>query len=446
MGKLKIRLSHTQIIALGFVLLITAGTLLLTLPAASADGHATPFSEALFTATSASCVTGLVVRDTATHWSLFGQAIILILIQAGGLGIMTFVTFVYLALGKRIGLRERQIMSESINTSSIGGIVAMTKMILTGTVFFELSGAALLSIRFIPEFGFGRGLWMSFFHSISAFCNAGFDLLGKGNEYISFCDYSADPLVNLTLMGLITVGGIGFVVWDDVRRHGLKLRRYRLQSKIVLASSLVLTFGGAALFFLFERNATGAGLPLGERILTALFDAVTPRTAGFNTTDTAALSTPSLILTYVMMFIGGGTGSTAGGVKSTSVVVLLAFAFAGAGRKQHASIFCRRLSEENLKSALYVVCGNILAVITGAMAIGALQPIAIRDLLFECFSAVGTVGMTTGVTRDLLPLSRLIICLLMLIGRVGSVSFALAVMEKKARPPVTYPTESINVG
>ena len=446
MARVKFNMSHTRIIAAGFILMILAGTLLLSLPIASADGQATPFGDALFTATSASCVTGLVVRDTATHWSLFGQVVLLVLIQTGGLGVMTFVTLIYIVLGKRIGLRERQLMTESINASKIGGIVAMTRRILAGTAIFELLGTALLSIRFIPKYGFGQGLWLSVFHSVSAFCNAGFDLLGKGNEYISFCEYSGDWLVCLTLMFLITVGGLGFLVWDDFYHNKFHFRRYRLQSRIVLLSTLILTFVGGLLFFIFESGATGAGLPLGERILTALFDSVTPRTAGFNTTDTAALSAPSTVLTYIMMFIGGSPGSTAGGVKTTSIAILLAYALAGVGRKPHATMLGRRLSVVNLKQALYVVSGNLTAALAGAMAIGAFQPLGLRDLLFECLSAVGTVGMSTGITRSLTSPSRIVICLLMLIGRVGSVSFALAVMEKKARPPVTYPTETVSVG
>lgn len=445
-SRVKSHISHTRIIAAGFILMILAGTLLLSLPIASADGQATPFGDALFTSVSASCVTGLVVVDTATHWSLFGQAVILVLIQTGGLGVMTFVTLIFIVLGKRIGLRERQLMTESINASKIGGIVAMTRRIITGTVFFELTGAALLAVRFIPRFGAGKGIWLSVFHSISAFCNAGFDLLGEGNEYISFCDYAADPLVVITLSVLITAGGVGFLVWDDVWKHGLKVRKYRLQTKVVLAATLILTFGGTLLFFIFESGATGAGKTFGVRVLEALFDAITPRTAGFNTTDTAALSAPSTVLTYIYMFIGGSSGSTAGGVKTTSVAVLLAFAIAGARRKQYASLFGRSLPEDSLKQAIYAVSGNLLSALAAAMAVGAIQPLPLKDLLFECFSAIGTVGMTTGITRSLLPASQLIICLLMLIGRVGSVSFALAVMEKRARPQVSFPTESINVG
>lgn len=446
MRKIRFRLTHTQIIAAGFLLMILIGAALLCLPVSSRDGSATPFADALFTSVSASCVTGLVVFDTATHWSCFGQAVLFVLIQTGGLGFMTFITFFFMALGKRVGLKERQLMTESINASNIGSVISITRTILAGTLICEFSGACLLAVRFIPRFGVGKGIWFSLFHSVSAFCNAGFDLLGEGNEYVSFCEYSADPLVNITLVLLITVGGLGFLVWDDLAKHRFRVGRYRLQTKIVLTMTAVLTFGGGLLFFFFERNATGAGLPVGERILSSIFDSVTARTAGFNTTDTAALSEPSVILTYLMMFIGGSPGSTAGGVKTVTVAVLIAYVVSGARKSQSASLFGRKIGKETLKQSVFVVGGNLTAALAASMIIGSIQRFSVRDLLFECFSAVGTVGMSTGITRDLLPLSRILICLLMYIGRVGSVSFALAVMEKRAKPQVSYPSEPVSVG
>lgn len=444
--RFRIRLSHTQIIALGFLIIIIIGTLLLMLPAASRDGRSTPFFDCLFTSTSAACVTGLIVTDTASHWTVFGQIVILVLIQIGGLGFMTLITFFFMLMRRRMGLQERQIMTESISASNIGEILRITKVILIGTAIFELSGAALLSIRFIPRFGVLKGVWFGIFHAVSAFCNAGFDIMGRGGNSISLTEYAADPLVNIVIMVLIVVGGLGFLVWDDLRIHRFKWKRYRLQTKCVLFMTAVLILGGALLFFIFERNATGAGKPLGERILTALFSSVTARTAGFNTTDTAALSGPSTMLTYILMFIGGNSGSTAGGVKTTSVLVVIMFAKCGIRREHGASIFGRRLSEDSLRQAVYIIAANLSAAIIAALVIGALQSFPVDQLLLETFSAIGTVGLSAGITSSLNVGSRLVIILLMYMGRVGSISFGLALLEKKARPPVTYPTEAVIVG
>ena len=443
MKKLNVRLSHTQIIALGFFLLVLVGAILLCLPWASKDGQVTRFSDALFTSGSASCVTGLVVVDTATHWSLFGQIVIMCLIQTGGLGFMTIVTFFFMLMRRRVGLRERQMMTESVNAGEIGGILSLTRTIFFGTVVCETVGAALLAIRFVPLFGRARGIWYAVFHSVSAFCNAGFDLMGEGDPYCSLTAFSADPLVSLTVMGLITVGGLGFLVWDDLLRRGFRWKRYKLQTKVVLAMTALLSLGGAALILFFERANPDAGANFGERVLTALFGSVTARTAGFNTTDTAALTEPSTLLTLFLMFVGGN----AGGVKTTSVCVIAAFALCGMRREQCANLFGRRLSDETLKQAVYIVSANLALAVVGAVVIVARQTdLPIRDVLFEVFSAIGTVGMTTGVTRQLAPLSRVVVMLLMYLGRVGSVSFGLAMMERKARPSVTYPTEHITVG
>ena len=444
--KFRIRLSHTQIIALGFLIIIIVGTLLLLLPAASRDGRSTSFVDCLFTSTSASCVTGLIVTDTASHWTLFGQIVILILIQIGGLGFMTFITFFFILMRRRVGLQERQIMTESINSSNVGEILGLTRVILIGTAIFEVSGAALLSIRFIPRFGALKGIWFSIFHSVSAFCNAGFDILGSGGKSVSLTEYADDPLVNIVVMLLVIIGGLGFLVWDDLRRHGFKWKRYRLQTKCVLFMTAVLVLGGAILFFVFEKNYTGAGKTVGERVLAAFFGSVTARTAGFNTTETAELSGPSTVLNYILMFIGGNSGSTAGGVKTTSVLVIVVFAVCGIRREHGANIFGRRLHEDSLRQAVYIVAANLSAVLIATLVIGAIQPFPLDKLLFETFSAIGTVGISAGITSSLNTGSRMVIILLMYMGRVGSVSFGLALLEKKARPPVTYPTEQIIVG
>ena len=443
----KAKLSSLQIIALGFLLIILAGTALLMLPWATRAPGGASFGDALFTATSATCVTGLVVQDTGTYWSVFGQVVIIALIQVGGLGFMTIATLFMLLLRRRLGLRQREVVVDSVSHYQLSGIVPLVLRIFFGTMLVEGLGAVLLSLRFVPQYGAGRGIYYGVWHSVSAFCNAGFDLMGPhSGAYSSFVAYAGDPLVSLTLMGLIIVGGIGFLVWDDLLRHGLHWRRYRLQTKVVLATTALLILGGAVLFFIFERNNLGAGRPLGEQILCALFDAVTPRTAGFNTTDTAALSSGSLLLTMVLMFIGGSPGSTAGGIKTTTVAVILLHTIAGVRREQSANVFGRSIGDDALKKATSVLFTNLLLVLGGTLAICGLQSLPLTEVLFEAFSAIGTVGMSTGVTRSLSAASRLIIVFLMYCGRVGSISFAVALLEKKALPPVTLPRERITIG
>ena len=440
-------LSGMQLIAIGFFLLIMTGTFLLMLPVSSRDGTFTPFMTALFTATSASCVTGLILVDTYTHWSLFGQLVLLALIQIGGLGFITIGTAVSLILRRKIGLKERGWIKESFNVLDIGGVVRLIRLVLKGTLLFEGVGALLLFIRFYPRMGFAKGLYYGIWHAISAFCNAGFDLMGgHWGQFSSFSAYVDDPLVILTLCGLILTGGAGFLVWDDLARNKLRWRHYRLQTKVVLAMNLLLVVGGGALFFLFERNNLGAGRPLREQVLGALFDAVTPRTAGFNSTDTGALTSGSLLLTIIFMFIGGSPGSTAGGVKTTTVFVILLHALSGVRRERSANAFGRSIGDDTLKKATAVLYTNLLLALVGAVAICAIQPFGLTEVLFETFSAIGTAGMTMGITRDLLPLSRLIIIFLMYCGRVGSISFAVALLEKRALPPVTLPREDITIG
>lgn len=441
------RMSHSQIIALGFLLLIAAGTALLLLPVSTADGQGAPFLTALFTATSAGCVTGLVVVDSGTFWSPFGQTVLLLLIQTGGLGTMTVATLFFRLVRHKVSMRERAVLAESINSAQIGRIVGLTRVIFTGTLLFELGGAVLLSMRFIPQFGLGQGLWFSLFHSVSAFCNAGFDLLGGHfGAYCSLTAYAGDALVSCTVMALITVGGLGFLVWDDLLRRRFRWKRLELHTKLVLTMSGALVFGGAALFFLLERNRMNASLPLGEQVLVSFFNAVTPRTAGFNTVDTAALSSGSKLLTMLLMFIGGSSGSTAGGIKTTTAFVILLYAVAGIRRHRSAYAYGRSIAPDALRSAVIVAVTNLLLMFFGVLLITGVQDMELSDALFECFSAIGTVGMSTGVTRALTSLSRCVVILLMFCGRVGSVSFALALLEKRASPPVTFPVEQITVG
>ncbi len=439
-------LSQTQYIAFGFFLLIMTGTFLLMLPISSKSGKGMDFLGALFTATSASCVTGLVVADTWSQWSLFGQLVIITMIQIGGLGFITIGVFLSILLRRRIGLRQRGLMQESTSALQIGGIVRLTKKIILGTAIFEGTGALLLAIRFIPQYGFFRGVFYSVFHSISAFCNAGFDLMGHQQPYNSLSAYYDDWLVNLVVMSLIIIGGIGFIVWDDLSKNKLQVHKYLLQTKIVLLVTAFLVFGGGAAFYFLEKDGLMADMSISGKILTSLFSSVTARTAGFNTIDTGALSDGSKFLTIILMFIGGSPGSTAGGVKTTTIAVLLLYVYASIQRTYGVNILGRRLEEDVIKQASSVFVINLFLALFVSLVIMAIQPLSMSDTLFETFSAIGTAGMTTGVTRDLLPLSKFLVALLMYCGRIGSMSFALAFTQQKRTIRVQNPVEKINVG
>lgn len=440
------RLSATQTIALGFLVIILMGTILLMLPIAARNGESAGFLTALFTATSATCVTGLIVADTYTYWSVFGRLVILTLIQIGGLGFMTIGVFVAIFLKKNIGLKERGILQESMNTFQIGGIVKLVKKITIGTFVIEGIGALLLSIRFIPKMGFAEGIGNGIFHSVSAFCNAGFDLMGKFEEYASLSSLSDDMVVNITVMLLIIIGGIGFLVWDDLHKKKLRFKEYLLHTKIVLTTTGILIFGGAVLIYLFEKNNLMAGMGTSETVLTSLFASVTARTAGFNSIDTAGMTVSSKLLTMMLMFIGGSPGSTAGGIKTTTFAVMLIFVWANLRNSHGSNIFGRRLEEGEIRKASIVVTINLVLAIVAAIAICGLQTLPMEDVLFEVFSAIGTVGMSTGITRDLTAISRVIIIILMYCGRIGSMTFALSFTERKKVAPVQLPAEKIIIG
>ena len=443
---MKLRLTHVQIIVAGYLCIVLLGTLLLSLPFASADGQRAPFLTALFTAVSSSCVTGLVLRDTATGWSAFGHIVILLLIQVGGLGFMTVATFLYHAFQKRMGLRSRELMVESINTTHVGGIMHLAWKIVVLTAAFELAGALLLLTRFAPRFGLNKGLWYAVFHSVSAFCNAGFDLMGVLSPGCSLTPFYDDPVVNITLMLLIQVGGLGFLVWEDLFRCRWRARRWRLHTKLVMSVSAILTFGGALLFFFFEAGATGEGLTLGGRVWTALFASVTARTAGFNTVDVGSMAGASKLLTIFLMVIGGSPGSTAGGVKTTSLAVIVLFAYASFRGREKPTVFGRSISVDTFRKSCGVLFFNINLALIAAILLCAWQPLDPVAAVFETVSAIGTVGMTAGITQSLCPFSAYIIALLMFLGRVGSVSFAVALLAKRSAPPVEYPVEEITVG
>ena len=444
--KLKKKITYKRFIILGFLILIAVGALLLTLPVSSKDGSATSFSDALFTATSASCVTGLVVFDTFSHWSLFGQIVILVLIQIGGLGVISVISMFSIVLGRRIGLQERQLIAETAGGGQIGGMVRLIKRIFTVTLVVEGTGAVLLFIRFCPMLGAGRGIYYAVFHSVSAFCNAGFDLFGFRGEYASLTSFSGDVLVNTVIMLLIIIGGIGFPVWDDLKSKKLKFKKYDLHTKIVLCVSFILIFGGAALFYLFERRASLDGMTGGAKVLSSLFQSVTARTAGFNTVDLTKLSKSGSLLMTSLMTVGGSPASTAGGIKTTTFAVLFLNAYAAARHEKSITLFNRRLHDNVAEQACAVITVFVTAVFASLLFMCAKESIGTENILFEIVSAAGTVGLAKTVTAALLPASKIILILLMFGGRIGGVTLMLSLAEKCEYAPVNRPEEKILIG
>lgn len=446
MKKMIRRLTQTQMIVIGFCLVILSGTILLMLPISTREGVVTPPIDALFTTVSASCVTGLIIADTYQYWSIFGQIVIISLIQIGGLGFMTIGVFFAVVLRKKIGLWVRGTLQESVNIMQTGGIVRLAKKIIIGTAVFEGTGALILSIHFSRTMDWGQAVYYGIFHSVSAFCNAGFDLMGKDGEYISLTGYSGDWTVNLVIMLLIIIGGIGFFIWNDLSENKLHFRRWKLHTKITILMTLALVFGGAAVLFVLEYNNTLAGRPLDEQILCSLFGSVTARTAGFNTVDTAALTDSSKLFTALLMFIGGSPGSTAGGMKTTTFVVLAASVYSGLFDKRECSMFGRRLSRDVVRKASTVLCTNLMLCVTAVLIIVTATSLDVTDVIFEVASAMGTVGMSAGITRDMDAVSKISLIFLMFCGRVGSMTFALSLKGHKVEPPVRLPEEEVMIG
>lgn len=444
-GKFVNRMSGMQMIALGFLIIISTGTLLLMLPISSRTGEWTPVLTALFTATSSSCVTGLIMVDTFTHWSTFGQLVILTLIQIGGLGFITLGITVSLLLRKKIGLKQRGLIKESLNTMEIGGVVRLIRKVMMGTLFFEGVGAIILTIRFCQDMDWLHAVYYGVFHSVSAFCNAGFDLMGRFGSS-SLTAYYDDPTVVITISLLIIIGGIGFLVWNDLWEHRLHVRRYSLHTKMVLCATLFLIVGGAVLFYFLERQNLFAGMDARGQILSSLFCSVTPRTAGFNTVDSGALTESSKLLTIILMFIGGAPGSTAGGVKVTTVFVLCLYVRSTLTRTNGTNIFRRRLEDTVLAKAAVVFSLNLMLALGATLIITSCSGYPAIDVAFEVFSAIGTVGMSTGITSSLGIFPQVILIILMYLGRLGSLSFALSFTDKKKLTHVRQPVEKINVG
>ena len=438
---LKHHLTSFQIMILGFAGVILLGALVLMLPIATVQRVWTPFHEALFTSTSAVCVTGLVVQDTGSYWSAFGQTVILLLIQIGGLGVITgAVTFLMLA-GRNITLKERSAMQDAISAPAVGGIVRLTRFILKGTFLVELLGALALLPAFCRDYGL-RGVWMSVFHSVSAFCNAGFDILGTDqNPFPSLTEYAANPAVNIIIMLLILIGGIGFLTWEDIVVNKWRLRRYRMQSKVILLLT-VLLMAIPAVFFYTDLTE----LPTGQRILAACFQAVTPRTAGFNTVNLLSLGGASNAVTMVLMLIGGAPGSTAGGMKVTTVAVLFANAFATFRKREDAQMFGRRIEPGAIRSAATILMLYMSLFFGGAVIISLCEQLPLSLCLYETASAVGTVGLTLGITPGLGLVSKIVLILLMYMGRVGSLTLIYAAVSGKHLSPAKLPQEKIAVG
>lgn len=442
----KLKLTNTQIIVMSFFIIILIGANLLTLPFSSKSGEATPFFDALFTATSATCVTGLSVYDTYAHWSVFGQVVILLLIQTGGLGFMSIITMFSVFLKRKISLHERRLLMQSAGNVRLSGMIKLLKKIFIGTFTFEAIGALLLAIRLCPEMGMRYGLFASIFHSVSAFCNAGFDLMGYFKEGSSLSCFHNDLMVNLVIMALIVIGGLGFLVWDDIARNKLSFRKYSLHSKIVLSMTGSLLLIGFAGFFIFERNHAFGDLSVGDSVIAAMFQSVTPRTAGFFTVDLNKLSDSGNILTIVLMLIGGSPGSTAGGMKTTTLAAVLLGALASARKSKNTEIFKRRLSESVLHQACSILVVYILIVLISSMIICHIESINLNDIVFEVVSAIGTVGLSKGITASLSVFSQSILVILMFAGRVGGLSLLLFFIEKKDGAVLHRPTENILVG
>ncbi len=442
----KKRISNTALIALSFLGIILLGAVLLTLPVASRTGGRTPFLDALFTATSATCVTGLIVVDTCVHWSVFGQLVILAMIQIGGLGLMTVMASLALLMKHRIGLQGRQLLLQSSGNLQYGDLTKVLKHILLGTVMFESIGAVLLALRFCPQMGFVRGVYNAVFHAVSAFCNAGFDLMGKYQPFGSVTGYADDPLVMLTLTSLIIIGGIGFIVWEDVLKNGIHVKRYCLHSKIVLTTTAVLLLGGAVLFFVTERSAALAELPFGKQLLGAVFQSATTRTAGFDAVGQTTLSRAGCIVTVVLMLIGGSPGSTAGGIKTMTIAVAVLTVSAIAKNRKDTVAFRRRIGEEQVRQALGILA-IYTAILLGAVTLMSMwEPKGLTAIVFEAASAIATVGLSFDGSATFLPASQAVLILLMYIGRIGGLSLVLMLAEKQPSAPLDRPQEKILIG
>lgn len=439
------KIKPVQILVVGFALVILIGAILLTLPIASSSGETTPFIDALFTSTTSVCVTGLITVDTGTHWNYFGKTVIMCLIQIGGLGFMSFATLISLIIGKRITLQERLVMQEAMNTFSLQGLVKLAKYILIFTFSVEGIGALLLSTVFIPDYGIGKGIYYSVFHAVSAFCNAGIDLIG---EFRSLTGYADNSVIILTIGFLIIIGGLGFTVWYELFNYR-KQRKFSLHSKLVVTVTAILVIGGTLLMFIFEVNNpyTIAPMSLKGKILSSWFAAVTPRTAGFNSVPTADMTPAGRFLTIILMFIGGSPGSTAGGIKTSTLGILVMTVFCVIKGREDTEIYERRIGKETIYRALAITLIGFTLVMTVTMILSITEVSAsLEYIIYEATSAFGTVGLTLGLTTKLTFIGKAIIIFTMFCGRVGPLTIALALAKKHGKNTIRYPEDKILVG
>ena len=441
----KAKLSPIQLIVIGFAVIILAGTLLLCLPISTRDGSIS-FIDAMFTAVSATCVTGLVMFDTYTKFTFFGQLVILILIQIGGLGFITLAMFVAMSSGRKIGLKNRTYLAEAVSLGQVGGVVKYSKMICIGTLIIEGAAAVLLSIRFVPMFGVSDGIWCGVFHAVSAFCNAGFDILGRIEPSSSLMYFASDYYVNAIITLLILTGGIGFFVWDDIREKKFSFRKYKLHTKIMLVSTAALIIVPTVLFMITEREGAFAGMSFHEKLTATFFQSVTLRTAGFNTTDYTAYSPAGYFLSILLMIVGAGAGSTGGGMKVTTFVVALLSIKAYVSGNDDINVFGRRLSQDTVKKASCSAAFYMIILMLGTYIIAAFSGADTSVSLFEAASALGTVGLSSGITGGLALIPKITVMLLMYIGRVGSISLAMSVAGVGKSGKVRLPEEMIIAG
>ena len=436
------RLSSFRIIIFGFMGVILLGALLLMLPISVKDGHGATFENALFTSTSAVCVTGLVVKDTASYWTGFGQAVILLLIQIGGLGVITVAAFIAMISGRKISLLQRSMLQDSISADQIGGLVKMTRFIFKVALISEAIGALLMLPTFCGKFGLS-GIWDAVFHSISAFCNAGFDIMGeRTGHFSSLTSFASDPGIVIPICLLIITGGIGFLTWEDIAENKFRFRRYRMQSKVVLTMTGVLIIVPTLLLFVYEYT----GKSLTDRFLLSLFQAVTPRTAGFNTASLSSLSGAGTMLMIALMLIGGSPGSTAGGMKTTTLAVLAANASSVFRRKKSVQLFGRRIDDSMVRHAATLFMMYLTLPAIAAAVISIVEKIPVGTCLFETASAIGTVGLSKGITPDLGLLSHSILIVLMFLGRVGGLTLIYAAVNVNSSEVSHRPVGKINVG
>lgn len=439
-------LTYPKMTAIGFALLIAVGTALLMLPISSKHGSAS-FIDALFTATSAGCITGLVPFDTFTNWSVFGQIVILILIQTGGLGFITLLSAAIKLLGFKLSLKQKMLLKESIGSLTLGDAKELVKSVVIFTALCEGAGAVLLSFRFVPLAGLRRGIYMAIFTSISAYCNAGFDLMGQYSPSSSLTTINNDVIALMTISLLIIFGGLGFIVWEDIKRRKFRFKQLSVHTKLTIITTASLLIGGTVLFYIFEYNSTLTEMPVWQKLLNAFFCSVTPRTAGFNSVDIAAMTPQSRMLTILLMFIGGSTGSTAGGIKTSTVAVIILCVVASMRGKDSVNVFDKRITLDTVKKAISIVTINFSLIVTGTVAVSFFQPeIKLVEIIFECASALGTVGMTTGITPDLCMAAKVVIVIMMYIGRTTSLILAMSFVHTKPKTNTHKPRCNIMVG